>query len=170
MIRKCTQAEFEMIHSIINDAAQVYKGVIPADCWHEPYMSREQLKNEIEQGVVFWGFEKDEHLVAVMGIQDKGDVNLIRHAYVSKRLQTRGIGTRLLKYLETKSNKPILIGTWADAGWAITFYQKNGYRLVTKEEKNKLLEKYWTIPTRQVQCSVVLADTKWVVNQKNYDD
>jgi N-acetylglutamate synthase-like GNAT family acetyltransferase len=161
MIRKCTQSEFAIIHAIINDAAQVYKGVIPADCWHEPYMSREQLKNEIEQGVVFWGYERDGNLVAVMGIQDKGDVNLIRHAYVSSLLQNQGIGTRLLRRLESTSNKPFLIGTWADADWAIAFYQKNGYRRVTETEKDRLLKKYWRIPVRQVQSSVVLANRKW---------
>ena len=162
MIRKCKQSEFEMIDEIINDAARSYKGVIPADCWHEPYMSREQLEKEIEQGVVFWGLEKDGKLVAVMGIQDKGDVDLIRHAYVKTQLQNKGFGTHLLQHLESTGDKTILIGTWADAGWAIAFYQKNGYRLVTKAEKDELLGKYWRIPTRQVQSSVVLANTKWV--------
>ena len=162
MIRKCQPSEIEMIDEIINEAAGSYKGVIPANCWHEPYMSREQLKKEIAQGIVFWGFEKDAKLVAVMGIQDKGDVNLIRHAYVKTHLQKQGIGTRLLQHLESTGDKPILIGTWADAGWAIAFYQKNGYRLVTKAEKDRLLGKYWRIPTRQVQSSVVLAHRKWV--------
>jgi N-acetylglutamate synthase-like GNAT family acetyltransferase len=169
MIRKCEQSEFEMIHEIINDAAQTYKGVIPADCWHEPYMSREQLKRDIEQGVIFWGFEKDGNLAAVMGIQDKGDVNLIRHAYVRLRLQNQGVGTRLLQHLESTGDKPILIGTWADAVWAIAFYQKNGYRRVTEAEKDRLLVKYWTIPTRQVQCSVVLANTKWGETHKYFN-
>ncbi len=162
MIRKCRQSEFQMIDEIINEAARVYRDVIPADCWHEPYMSREQLKKEIEQGVVFWGFEIDGKLVAVMGIQDKGDVRLIRHAYVKTRFQSQGIGRRLLQHLESTGDKPILIGTWADAGWAIAFYQKNGYQLLTKADKDRLLEKYWRIPTRQVQSSVVLADKKWV--------
>ncbi len=125
-------------------------------------MSPEQLKKEIEQGVVFWGFEKDGKLVAVMGIQDKGDVNLIRHAYVKTHLQNDCIGTHLLQNLESTGDKLILIGTCADAGWAIAFYQKNGYRLITKAEKDRLLGKYWRIPTRQVKSSVVLANRKWV--------
>jgi N-acetylglutamate synthase-like GNAT family acetyltransferase len=162
MIRKCEQSDFKMIHEIINDAAQAYKGVIPADRWHEPYMSWEELTHEIKDGVVFWGFEGDGELIGVMGIQGKGDVHLIRHAYVRTRSQQQGIGTRLLQHLERKADKPILIGTWADASWAITFYQKKGYRVVTKEEKNRLLKTYWSIPERQVETSVVLADKKWV--------
>lgn len=158
MIRKCTQSECEIIYKIINAAAIAYKGAIPTDCWHEPYMSREELKTEIEDGVVFWGYEADGELVGVMGIQNKGDVNLIRHAYVRTHLQQQGIGTRLLKHLEAMHEKPILIGTWADAAWAIRFYQKNGYAEVTKAEKDRLLRKYWNISERQVETSVVLAN------------
>ena len=165
MIRKCKQSESDIIHEIINDGAQAYKGVIPADRWHEPYMSREELKHEIVDGVVFWGFEADQELVGVMGIQDKGDVNLIRHAYVRTRARQQGIGTRLLKHLESIDGKPILIGTWADAIWAIAFYQKNGYRVVTETEKNRLLRKYWSISEQQVETSVVLADKRWVDTQ-----
>jgi N-acetylglutamate synthase-like GNAT family acetyltransferase len=165
MIRKCEPSEFETIHKIINDAAQVYKGIIPADRWHEPYMSCHELKEEIEDGVVFWGVEAGGKLVGVMGIQDRGDVNLIRHAYVKTGAQQQGVGTKLLKHLESTGDKPILVGTWADAGWAIGFYQKNGYRLVTEAEKNRLLRKYWIIPDRQVETSVVLANGKWVASQ-----
>ncbi len=150
-----------MIHKIINDAAQAYKGIIPADRWHEPYMSRRELKGEIEHGVVFWGVEADGKLVGVMGIQDRGEVNLIRHAYVRTDGQRRGVGTKLLKHLESIGDKPVLVGTWADASWAIAFYQTNGYRLMTEGDKNRLLRKYWTIPERQVETSVVLADKKW---------
>ncbi len=161
MIRKCTEADFETIFEIINDAAVAYKGIIPADRWHEPYMSCEELKHEIEAGVSFWGFEEDGKLVGVMGIQDKEEVILIRHSYVKTSHRNRGIGTKLLRTLEATTDKPILIGTWADATWAIAFYQKNGYRLVSTEEKTRLLEKFWTIPERQIETSVVLADKKW---------
>jgi len=146
-----------VIFEIINDTAQAYKGVIPADRWHDPYMSQDQLKQEIDAGVSFWGFEEDGHLVGVMGIQDKGEVTLIRHSYVRKQSRNRGIGTILLKFLESMTDKPILIGTWADATWAIAFYEKNGYRLVSTEEKTRLLRKFWTIPERQIDTSVVLA-------------
>jgi N-acetylglutamate synthase-like GNAT family acetyltransferase len=161
MIRKCTDSDFEAIYEIINDAAQAYKGVIPKDRWHEPYMSRIQLRNEIEDGVSFWGIEEKHTLVGVMGIQDKGDVCLIRHAYVKTNRRKEGMGIRLLRHLEAMTEKPILIGTWADASWAIRFYQKNGYRLLSEAEKNALLKEYWDIPERQVQTSVVLADRKW---------
>jgi N-acetylglutamate synthase-like GNAT family acetyltransferase len=160
MIRKCTDSDFEVILEIINDAAQTYKGVIPIDCWHAPYMSREELKHEIEDRVCFWGFQKEDALVGVMGIQDKGDMTLIRHAYVRSNKRNQGIGTRLLRFLESTTQKPVLIGTWADATWAIAFYKKNGYRLLSEEEKNQLLRKYWTIPERQVVTSVVLANKR----------
>jgi len=162
MIKKFTDAEVEVIYEIINDAANAYKGVIPADCWHEPYMPREQLQWEINDGVCFWGFEDENALIGVMGIQDKGEVTLIRHAYVRTNRRNRGIGTQLLQYLETTTEKAILIGTWADAAWAVAFYQKNGYRLLSTEEKNRLLRKFWTISPRQVETSVVLANANWV--------
>ena len=161
MIRKCTDSDFEVILEIINDAAQAYKGVIPIDCWHELYMSREELKHEIEDRVCFLGFQEEDALVGVMGIQDKGDVTLIRHAYVRSKKRNQGIGTLLLRFLESTTQKPVLIGTWADATWAIAFYKKNGYRLLSEEEKNQLLRKYWTITERQVVTSVVLANKKW---------
>ena len=157
MLRKCAASDFEVILNIINDAAQAYKGVIAGDCWHEPYMSREELRHEIEDRVCFWGFEDEEALIGVMGIQDKGDVTLIRHSYVRSNRRNRGIGTRLLRFLESKTEKSILIGTWAEATWAIAFYKNNGYDLLPEEEKNRLLRKYWTIPERQVATSVVLA-------------
>lgn len=161
MIRQCTDSDVPAIFEIVNDAAQVYKGVIPADRWHEPYMPLDELEEEIADGVVFWGFEEDDGLLGVMGIQDKGEVCLIRHAYVRAGRQKGGIGSRLLQHLETTTEKPVLIGTWASAVWAITFYQRNGYRLVSEEEKNRLLRKFWRIPERQVETSVVLADRKW---------
>ena len=167
MIRKCTNSDFEVILEIINDAAQAYRGVIPVDCWHEPYMSREELKREIEDRVCFWGFEDGDTLIGVMGIQDKGDVILIRHAYVRSNKRNQGIGARLLHFLESTTEKPILIGTWADATWAIAFYKKSGYRLLPEKEKNRLLRKYWTIPRRQVVTSVVLANKKWTSPTSN---
>jgi len=160
MIRKCTEPDVEAIYGIINDAAEAYRGIIPADRWHKPYMSREQLEQEINAGVEFWGFEEDGILIGVMGIQDKGDVTLIRHAYVKSRMRNRGVGSRLLRFLESTTRKPILIGTWADATWAVAFYQKRDYRMVSTEEKNRLLRKYWDIPERQVETSVVLAGKK----------
>jgi GNAT superfamily N-acetyltransferase len=161
VIRKCTEADFERIYEIINDSAEAYRGIIPADRWHEPYMSREQLRQEIDAGVQFWGSEEGSALTGVMGIQDRGDVTLIRHSYVTSRMRNRGIGSRLLRFLESTTEKPILIGTWADAPWAVAFYQKHGYRLVSTEEKYQLLRKYWHIPERQVETSVVLAGKKW---------
>jgi len=161
VIRPCTQADFEVIWQIINDAAQAYQGVIPADCWHEPYMSKVQLQHEIDDGVRFWGFDANDGLVGVMGVQDKGEVNLIRHAYVKTAHRRKGIGAQLLGFLESRSDKPILVGTWADARWAVSFYQKHGYRLLDTQEKNALLRKFWSIPPRQVQTSVVLANAKW---------
>jgi N-acetylglutamate synthase-like GNAT family acetyltransferase len=160
MIRECTDADFNTIFGIINDAAQAYKGVVPDDRWHEAYMPIEELRHEIEDEVVFWGLEHDGQLLGVMGIQDRGDVTLIRHAYVRTRAQQQGIGTRLLRHLESMTEKPILVGTWADALWAISFYEKNGYTLVSEEEKHRLLRKYWSIPERQVQTSVVLVNQR----------
>ncbi len=157
MIRKCDESDIEAIFEIINDAAAAYKGVIPEDRWHEPYMPVEELRQAIEDGVVFWGYEQEGRLAGVMGIQDKTDVALIRHAYVSSRLHRIGIGTKLLHHLEGLTDKPILVGTWKAAAWAISFYRKNGYTRVSDEEKDRLLRIYWSIPERQVETSVVLA-------------
>ena len=167
MIRKCTPRDVSVIHTIINEAAQAYRGVIPEDRWHEPYMPIEELKHEIEDGVEFWGYEEAGELAGVMGLQDKGDLHLIRHAYVRTSSQNRGIGTKLLRHLERMTDKPILIGTWADATWAIRFYEKNGYRLLARPEIERLLEKYWKIPERQVVTSVVLANPRWKGETKN---
>ena len=161
MIRKCTEDDFETIFEIVNDSAIAYKGVIPDDRWHEPYMPMEEVRQEIDDGVVFWGFEKDGDLLGVMGIQDRGDVVLIRHAYVRTSSREQGIGANLLRHLESLTEKPILIGTWKAASWAISFYEKNGYYQVSEEEKNRLLQKYWSIPERQIETSVVLANSTW---------
>lgn len=162
MIRECTKNDFDAIFEIINDAAQAYKGIIPSDCWKEPYMSEEYLEHEMDSGVVFWGHEIDRKLVGVMGIQDVLDVALIRHAYVLTAYQGRGIGSELISHLKNLTTRPTLVGTWADAVWAIQFYEKHGFRLVSMEEKDRLLKKYWSISERQIETSVVLADRKWL--------
>ena len=161
MIRQCDASEVELIYSIINDAAEAYKGVIPGDRWKEPYMSKDELQHEIDQGVVFWGYEQDGQLVGVMGIQHLQDVTLIRHAYVRAAKRNQGMGGKLLSSLRQQATRPLLVGTWADALWAIRFYEDHGFRLVSWEEKERLLRKYWSIPERQVETSVVLADQKW---------
>lgn len=157
MIRRCSESDFEAIYEIVNDAAQAYKGVIPADRWKEPYMPREELRHEIDAGVRFWGLEENGLLAGVMGIQDVADVTLIRHAYVRSALHRRGIGGRLLDHLMALTDRPLLVGTWAAATWAIRFYEIHGFRLVSPEEKERLLKKYWSIPERQIETSVVLA-------------
>jgi len=162
MIRKCKNGDFEEIYSIINDAAIAYKGIIPDDRCKEPYMPRKELQHEIDEGVVFWGYEEDGELIGVMGIQDVQDVTLIRHSYVRTAKRGQGIGGKLLSRLRRMTDRTILIGTWADAVWAIQFYEKHGFRLVTKEEKDRLLKKYWSIPSRQVETSVVLADLSYL--------
>jgi GNAT superfamily N-acetyltransferase len=164
-IRECTDTDLDAIFEIINDAAQAYKGIIPEECWHEPYMSRGQLIREIGDGVRFWGMTWESELVGVMGIQDKGDVCLIRHAYVRTAQRQAGVGTALLKHLQALTTKPILIGTWTDASWAVRFYVKNGFRVLSKEETRSLLHTYWRIPERQVKTSVVLADATWRTEQ-----
>jgi len=158
MIRLCTEADFDTIYAIVNEAAEAYRGVIPADRWHEPYMSQDDLRHEIDSGVWFWGYEEDGELIGVMGIQDVQDVTLIRHAYVSTANQGQGIGGKLLAELRKLTTRPILIGTWAAAAWAIRFYEKHGFRMVTPVEKDRLLKKYWSIPDRQVETSVVMVE------------
>jgi GNAT superfamily N-acetyltransferase len=161
MIRRCTDADRPAVIEIINDAAQAYKGVIPADRWHEPYMALEALQREIADGVEFWGDEVDGVLLGVMGIQQRGEVDLIRHAYVRSRARRRGVGARLLAHLVATARKPLLVGTWADARWAVQFYQKNGFRLLSREETGRLLRRFWNVPERQIETSVVLASPAW---------
>ena len=162
LVRKSTSADFDAILAIVNDAAQACRGVIPEDRWHDPYMSAEALAQEIADGVVFWVSEDEGRLLGVMGMQDKGDVALVRHAYVGSAHQRKGIGARLLRHIESLSDRPILIGTWAAATWAIDFYRRNGFTVVSGEEKERLLRKYWSIPERQIETSVVLADGRWI--------
>jgi GNAT superfamily N-acetyltransferase len=161
MIRPCEETEFDAIYEIVNDAAQAYRGIIPADRWKEPYMPKDELRRALDEGIVFWGYEEDGELIGVMGIQPVQDVTLIRHAYVRTARRNQGIGERLLSHLREQTDRPILIGTWADAVWAIRFYEKHGFRLVSPEEKARLLRRYWSIPERQVETSVVLADQRW---------
>jgi len=162
MIVPCKPGDFKIIHEIINDGASAYKGIIPADRWHEPYMSEEELQAQITDGVQFWCYLEDEKMIGVMGIQDKVDVTLIRHAYVRTTARNKGIGGKLLQHLSTLIATPILIGTWADATWAISFYKKHGFGLVSFSKKEQLLRKYWNIPIRQIDTSVVLASENWV--------
>jgi len=161
MIRPCRSEDIAIVLDIINDAASAYKGVIPGDRWHEPYMPMDYLQHELDAGVVFWGYEEEGELVGVMGNQHVRDVTLIRHAYVRTVHRYKGIGGKMLSHLKTSITEPSLVGTWAAAVWAIRFYEKHGFRLVTMDEKNRLLRKYWSIPERQTETSVVLADKKW---------
>jgi len=161
-IRESAREDFPQILAIINDAAQAYRGVIPSDRWHDPYMPAAELSKQIDEGIVFSVAEDEGRLLGVMGFQDRGDVALVRHAYVSTTVQRGGVGTKLLHHVQSLTDKPILIGTWADASWAIGFYQRNGFTVLPKGEIARLLRKYWSIPDRQVETSVVLADRRWM--------
>ena len=165
LIRKSAHADLPAMLAIVNDAAQAYRGVIPADRWHEPYMPQDELLAEIRAGVVFWVAE-EARLLGVMGIQDRGEVALVRHAYIASGVQRQGVGTKLLRHVEALVTKPVLIGTWAAASWAIDFYRRNGFTQVSEREKDRLLKKYWSIPARQVETSVVLADRRWTEQQQ----
>src|SRR6266699_4617927 len=166
MIRKSADNDFIAMLAIINDAARAYRGVIPADRWHEPYVPADELSEEIASGVAFWAAEREGQLAGLMGIQDKGEVALVRHAYVAPNTQKTGVGTALLRHVQSLTDKPILIGTWAAASWAIEFYRRNGFTVVSTTQKNRLLRKYWSIPARQVETSVVLADRRWMESQQ----
>ena len=161
-IRLSRAADRAEMLAIINAAAEAYRGVIPADRWHEPYMPAEELAKEIAAGIVFWIAEEDGRMRGVMGMQDKGEVALVRHAYVATATQRSGVGTKLLRHVQGLTDKPILIGTWAAASWAIDFYRRNGFTVVSSSDKEKLLRKYWSIPVRQIETSVVLADARWM--------
>ena len=156
MIRPCRDADVPFIEVIITEATRAYEGVIPSDCWHEPYMPRAELLSEIAAGVQFWGWEDSGSLIGVMGIQKVRDATLIGHAYVLSSHQHRGIGGALLAALVRQSSGQLLVGTWAAAEWAIRFYQRNGFCLVPTEEKDRLLSTYWKISQRQRETSVVL--------------
>jgi GNAT superfamily N-acetyltransferase len=157
-IRPCRDEDFAAILEIVNAAAEAYRGLIPADRWREPYMPLSELRTEIAAGVLFWGYEIDGMLVGVMGIQPVRDVDLIRHAYVLPTHQGHGIGAALMTHLRRQSARNMLVGTWAAATWAIDFYRHHGFELVSPERKVELLRRYWSIPERQIETSVVLAN------------
>ena len=157
-VRRCRDDERAAILAIVNAAAEAYRGVIPVDRWHEPYMSTQEIDNEIGAGVVFWGFEKDGMLIGVMGLQPVRDVDLIRHAYVLPGSQRGGVGAALLARLRQLSTRPMLVGTWAAADWAIRFYQRHGFESDSPARRTELLKTYWNIPDRQIETSVVLAN------------
>ncbi|HEX6298549.1 MAG TPA: GNAT family N-acetyltransferase [Burkholderiales bacterium] len=156
MIRRCTKEHVGEILEIINDAARAYRGVIPADRWHEPYMPEEELRAEMAAGVAFWGFIRDSRLAGVMGLQYVQDVALIRHAYTRTAIRGSGVGGALLEHLKREARTPLLVGTWKAATWAVRFYENRGFVLASESEKERLLKRYWNIPERQVEESVVL--------------
>lgn len=162
MIRRCEPGDFEQIGSIVNDGAEAYRGIIPADRWTDPYMSSDKLHHEIQSGIQFWGCAEAGSLVGVMGIQKVQDVTLIRHAYVRTTHRRLGVGGLLLSHMQTLTSDPVLIGTWADAVWAIRFYEKHDFHMVDPIEKDRLLRRYWSIPERQVETSIVLANSRWL--------
>ncbi|MEP6782848.1 MAG: GNAT family N-acetyltransferase [Acidobacteriota bacterium] len=156
MIRTCTEVDVPAIDTIINEAATAYRGHVPDDCLHDPYMSRDELLHEMNSGVGFSGWEENGELLGVMGIQDVKDVSLIRHAYVRSTAQGKGVGSALLTHLTSRTARPLLVGTWAAAQWAVRLYERHGFRLVNDEEKDRLLATYWNITDRQRETSVVL--------------
>jgi len=163
VIRDCRlPEEFDAILAVINDGASAYRGVIPADRWKEPYMPADELRHEIAAGVAFSGFDEAGGLVGVMGVQPVQDVMLIRHAYVRTARRNGGIGGELLRHLLARTDRPVLIGTWAAARWAVRFYEKHGFVVTDPPTKDQLLRRYWTVPARQIETSVVLADARWV--------
>jgi GNAT superfamily N-acetyltransferase len=169
-IRPCRDDDRPAILAIVNSAAEAYRGVIPDDCWHEPYMGPRELDDEVAAGVVFTGQEIDRALVGVMGVQAMPDVDLIRHAYVRPDSQGQGIGGALLRHLRAQTERRMLVGTWAAADWAIRFYRHHGFELVPGQHTAALLRRYWTIPDRQIETSVVLADPPFVSAEPRFDD
>jgi GNAT superfamily N-acetyltransferase len=156
MIRRCTKEHVGEILEIINDAARAYRGAIPADRWHEPYMPEDELRAEMAAGVAFWGLTRDSRLAGVMGLQYVQDVALIRHAYTRTAIRGSGVGGALLEHLKREAGAPLLVGTWKAATWAVRFYERRGFVLTSESEKERLLKRYWSIPERQVEESVVL--------------
>ena len=161
MIRDCGPADVPAIYEVINDGASAYRGIIAPDCWHEPYMPREELVTELAAGVAFSGYFDGDELAGVMGLQDVQNVALIRHAYTRTSQQRRGIGARLLTHMRGRTERPILLGTWRAASWAIRFYEGQGFRLVSEEQIAPLLRRFWKIPDRQLRESVVMGDARW---------
>ena len=164
VVRACREDDFSRIHFIINDAATAYRGVIPDDRWHEPYMPEEALRAEIAAGVRFLGCcSPPDTLLGVMGAQSVRDVTLIRHAYVLSARRRTGVGSALVAALMSSTQRPVLVGTWKAASWAVAFYQRHGFRRV--DDTASLLRRYWRIPERQIATSVVLADRRWFAAQ-----
>ncbi len=161
MIRQCIDGDFEAILAIINDGANAYRAAIPPDRWKEPYMGADELRHEIASGVSFSGAARDDALVGVMGVQPVADVILIRHAYVRTACQNQGVGSELLRHLTDRVDRPVLIGTWEAARWAIRFYESHDFKTVGRDDKDRLLKTYWSIPERQIETSIVLADARW---------
>jgi GNAT superfamily N-acetyltransferase len=157
-LRRCREEERKLMLGIINAAAEAYRRVIPADCWHEPYMSAAELDGEIQAGVEFWGFAEEGILVGVMGTQSVRDVDLIRHAYVSPAWQGCGVGGALIGHLRARSARRMLVGTWAAASWAVRFYERHAFQLLEPQLTRALLKTYWSIGERQIETSVVLAN------------
>jgi GNAT superfamily N-acetyltransferase len=156
-VRLCGDRDLATMLAIVNAAAEVYRGAIPADRWHDPYMPEAELREEIAAGVEFWGVDTDDGLIGIMGVQPVRDVDLIRHAYVRPDRQRHGVGAELIEHLRQRSTRRILVGTWAAATWAVRFYERHGFVLVAPERAAALLRTYWTIPERQIDTSVVLA-------------
>ncbi|MEJ2665955.1 MAG: GNAT family N-acetyltransferase [Deinococcales bacterium] len=164
-IRPARAVDIPSIAAVVNDAAVAYRGVIPADCWHDPYMPLSELRQEIDAGVAFSVLEQDDRIVAVMGLQQVGDVALIRHAYVLASHQRQGLGGALLEHIRRHSALPMLVGTWRAASWAVRFYETHGFRCLDTAETARLLRRYWTVSPRQMEVSVVLADDRWPESQ-----
>lgn len=160
-MRPATDADLRSVLAVINDAAEAYRGVIPADCWHRPYMTERALRREVGDGVRFWVIEVGGAVVAAMGLQAVRDVTLIRHAYVAREHQRTGLGGTLLEQLRSRSERPMLVGTWRAATWAVAFYRRHGFELLPDGEAQRLLRRYWSVPARQMAASVVLADSRW---------
>jgi N-acetylglutamate synthase-like GNAT family acetyltransferase len=166
-ITPCQTSELPVVADVINESAMAYKGIIPADRWHEPNMPLADLESEVAKGVRFYALRTDGLVLGVMGVQDVKDVTLIRHAYVRTKSRGHGIGRTLLEFINRQTSRPVLIGAWKAATWAIQFYEKNGFTVVSEEERNRLLRIYWSIPDRQVEESVVLADERWKHQKPN---
>ena len=157
MISEYTKSDISKILHVINDASLRYQGIIPNDCWHQPYMSEQELIDEFSDGVRMFGYNQDNKLIGVIGFQEKKDVTLIRHAYTLTSYQGKGTGSALLEYLLKKNkNSRLLVGTWRNSTWAIRFYKKFGFILHSKKQTTLLLKKYWQISSKQIQNSVVL--------------
>ena len=162
MIRESTDKDFDEILAVINDGATAYRDVIPPDCYHEPYMSKQDLRSALREGISFWVKENDGLMGGIMGIQNVDDVTLIRHAYVRTSQQRHGVGSKLLSHLLRLADRPVLVGTWRAADWAIQFYRRHGFEMLSQDHTPEILQRYWSISERQIETSVVLAQRSWL--------